>query len=352
MFRKFFLLVTALTLSSTPSVPETLSQKLEAAFSAGALSDLHSAYVEFGGETLGEVYFAGEDESWGKPLGVRDHGPETLHDLRSVTKSVVGLLYGIALGDGIVPPPEAPLYVQFPDYAHLRDPARDEITLAHVLSMQMGLEWNEDLPYSDPRNSEIAMELAPDRYAYILSRPIAQAPGTGWGYNGGATAILGKLISEGSGMALDAFARNRLFGPLGITEFEWHSGKDGVPSAASGLRLTLRDLSKIGRLVVQDGVFEGKQIVPGDWIARSFEPQTTLNDFVRYGYHWYLSGPPGTVVAFAAGNGGQRLTVQPDKDLVVASFSGAYNKPNSWDVPLKVVTDYAVPAAKDVLAQD
>lgn len=345
-------LVIVMSLLSTSAQPDALSSDLKKAFAAGVLPDLHGAHVELGGQPLGEAYFPGEDESWGQPLGTRKHGPDTLHDLRSVTKSVVGLLYGIALQDGIVPPPDAPLYAQFPDYAHLRDARRDQITVEHALSMQMGLAWNEDLPYSDPRNSEIAMELAPDRYAYILSRPISQPPGTGWGYNGGATALLGKLISDGSGMALDQYAKTQLFDPLGITEFEWHAGADAVPSAASGLRLTLPDLSKVGRLVVQDGIFGGAQIVPGDWIARSFEPQVTLNEFVRYGYHWYLSGPPGTTVAFAAGNGGQRLTVQSDKDLVVASFSGAYNTPNSWAVPLKVLTDFAVPAAIAALARD
>ena len=102
-----------------------------------------------------------------------------LHDLRSVTKSLVGMLYGIALADGKVPPPEARLYDQFPEYPDLaKQPGRDRITVAHALSMTMGTEWDElTHPYGDPRNSEIAMEAAPDRYRYILSLPIVGEPG-------------------------------------------------------------------------------------------------------------------------------------------------------------------------------
>jgi|GEM_PF-3154164 len=147
-----------------PTHSQFLDEKLQSGFEAGALPGLHGAIIDFRGKRLAEVYFPGKDERWGTPLGVQEHGPATLHDLRSVTKSVVGLLYGIALSQGNVPGPEEPLYASFPQYPDLvNQPGRDRILVGHALSMQMGLDWNEDLPYSDPRNSEIAMEMAPDR---------------------------------------------------------------------------------------------------------------------------------------------------------------------------------------------
>ena len=110
--------------------------------------------------------------------------------------------------------------------------------------MKMGTEWNEDLPYSDPKNSEIAMEYAEDRYRFVLDRPMVNEPGDWWTYHGGAVAVIAKLIADGVGMPIDKYAEQKLFKPLGISEFEWVRGADDVPSAASGLRLTIHDLAK------------------------------------------------------------------------------------------------------------
>ena len=350
----FLALATSLltTFLFSPVHARPLDQKLKSSFDAGDLPGLHGAIIDFRHERLAEVYFPGADQRWGDPLGVREHGPGTLHDLRSVTKSVVGLLYGIALSEGKVAAPDAPLYAQFPEYADLMNqPGRTRILVGHALSMQMGLEWNEDLPYSDPRNSEIAMENAPDRYRYILEQPIREAPGNSWIYSGGSVALVGKLIEKGTGMKLDAYAEKVLFGPLGIQNFEWISGKDGEISAASGLRLTLRELVKIGQLVADDGKFEGKQIVPSEWLADAFQPRAKVDDRTRYGYLWYLAGDNAHTIAIAVGNGGQRLTVEPQAGLVVSSFAGRYNDPESWRTSIKVLFDFAIPEAKRRMAE-
>src|SRR4051812_40799521 len=97
-----------------------------------------------GGHLLIEHYGRGEDEDWGRPLGMVTFAPDVLHDMRSVSKSVVTLLYGIALAAGKVPPPEAKLYDQFPEYADLgNQPGRDRLTMHHVLGMTLGLQWDE-----------------------------------------------------------------------------------------------------------------------------------------------------------------------------------------------------------------
>ncbi|MFV1761496.1 serine hydrolase [Phaeobacter sp. A90a-4k] len=323
---------------------------MNSAIEANQLPGLHSTVVMLGGELVAEAYFTGEDERWGMQIGAVIHGPKTLHDTRSVTKSIVGLLYGIALGEGIVPELETPLLDVFPEYSDLRDGSgREAITIADVLTMQMGTEWDESLPYSDPRNSEIAMELADDRYRFVLDRPMVAEPGTVWTYNGGAVALLGHLISEGSGMELDAYAQSRLFEPLGISDFEWVVGADGVPSAASGLRLTARDLATIGVMIAGNGVYNGRQVVPGSWLDASFSAKTaTMNGF-DYGMLWYLAaGPSGDQIIVAAGNGGQRLTVQPSAEFVVATFAGRYNDPDAWQLPQRVVVDFAIPEVNRV----
>jgi CubicO group peptidase (beta-lactamase class C family) len=321
-----------------------MEAKLKAAYEAGKLEGLHSVLVLRCGDPFAEIYFSGEDQSWGQPLGDVDHGPGTLHDLRSVTKSVVGLLYGIALDEGLVPDVDAGLIEQFPEYADLAaDPQRAKITVGDALSMQMGTDWDESLPYSDPRNSEIAMELADDRYRFVLDRPMVQEPGTQWTYNGGATAIIAKLIADGTGMPIDQYAKQRLFGPLGITEFAWAAGSDGVPSAASGLRLTTHDLAKIGQMVMNGGTWKGKPVVPEAWVEVVLTPHAKTDE-LRYGYFWWLApeGDPPTWVA-GFGNGGQRLWINKPGGLVMVVFAGNYNQPDAWKVPVAVTLDFLLP---------
>lgn len=327
-----------------------LEYAILASHEAGDLAGLHGVHVSLGGEVLVDLYFPGEDERWGAPLGVRRHGPETLHDLRSVTKSIVGLLYGIALSEGKVPDLGASLVAQFPDYADLAgDPDRAAIRVRDALAMTMGTEWDESLPYTDPRNSEIAMELAADRYRFALDRPMVAAPGQTWTYNGGAVALIAKLIADGVGMPIDAYARRVLFEPLGIDVVEWIRGADGEPSAASGLRLSAHDLAKVGRMISGGGVFEGRRVVPEDWLRLSFTPWSQL-DGLRYGYLWWLADwgdPPGWVAGF--GNGGQRLTVQPEIDLVIVIFAGRYNEPDAWMLPVGIVQKFIAPRVRDHL---
>ncbi len=211
--------------------------------------NVHGVLVVRDGRIAAERYFEGTDQSWGRDLGRVAFGPGTLHDLRSVSKSIVGLLYGAALTEGKVPGPDERLHDHFPEYPDLvAEPERRRIKIRHVLTMTMGTDWNESVPYTSPANSEIAMEMAPDRIRFILERPIVGEPGIRWTYSGGATALLGRLVQKGTGRNLGEYARMALFDPLGIGPTEWRGGRDG-PSAASGLRMTPRDLARIGRLI-------------------------------------------------------------------------------------------------------
>ncbi|MEO1314024.1 MAG: serine hydrolase [Pseudomonadota bacterium] len=320
-----------------------LAARLDLGVRAGLLRDLHAVLVIRNGAVLAEHYVPGVDENWGQPLGEVTFGPQTLHDLRSVSKSVTSLLYGIALDQGLVPGPDAPLLGAFPQYADLaEDPARAAWTVSHVLNMTLGTDWNEDLPYTDPTNSEIMMELAEDRYRFILDRPIIQPAGEAWTYNGGCSALLGYLISQGAGMTLPEFAQAQLFAPLGIAQYEWNAGRDGIASAASGLRLTAPDLARIGQMILAQGVWDGQHVVPAAWLADCMTPKTWASFGNQYSNQWYLSRQPlgqgGEVPMLSAmGNGGQRLFVIPELDLVVVTYSGAYNRMDQWMNPTLVL---------------
>jgi CubicO group peptidase (beta-lactamase class C family) len=221
----------------------------------------------------------------------------------------------------------------------------------NALNMTLGMEWDEQRPYTDPKNSEIAMERAPDRYRFVLDRPFVAAPGERWIYSGGAAALLGNLIAKGSGMTLPDFAHQALFAPLGIEAFEWAKGRDGVPSAASGLRLRPHDLLHIGEMVLAGGEWHGTRIVSRAWLDASVTPVIDVNaDLgVRYGRLWYLgetttSALPGAHRWIAGfGNGGQRLNLMPDADLAVAMFFGAYNRPDQSIAPTRVWREIILP---------
>ncbi|NSX55819.1 serine hydrolase [Sulfitobacter sp. 1151] len=322
-----------------------IGKRIDLAYQSGVLQDLHAVLVLSGNETVTERYFSGTDENWGRPLGKVTFGPTTLHDLRSVSKSITSLLYGIALDQGKVPAPDTPLLTAFSQYSDLtNDPKRASWTVSHALNMMLGTDWNETIPYDNPANSEIAMERAPDRYRFILSRPIIADPGTRWNYNGGCTALIAYLIEQGTGQSLDEFTKQHLFSPLGITQFEWNRGDDGVISAASGLRMTAPDLARIGQMILANGRWNDRQVVPEQWIKACQTPQATLPSGMRYANQWYLSRQPAVApdtarhsMMSAHGNGGQRLMIFPDLDLVSVMYSGRYNQGDDWINPTLIL---------------
>lgn len=310
--------------------------------------NVHAVLIERNGTLVYEEYFSGTDERWGQRLGHVTFTRSTLHDIRSITKSVVSALVGIARSAGAIASLDAPLLDSFPEYKDLQVPERRRITIRHALSMSVGLEWNEDIPYNDPKNDEIAMDRSPDPLRYALGRPIVAAPGTVWRYNGGTTQVLGAILQRVTKQPLAEYARAMLFSPLGITEFEW-LGRGGVPSPASGLRLRPRDLAKFGSLYLHDGQWNGRQVIPREWVHESTRRHLTFpgNGAGGYGYQWWhacYTTPSGPVaVPTAVGNGAQRIFVLQSRQAVVTFLAGRYND-FSENPPQRLLLDFILPA--------
>jgi CubicO group peptidase (beta-lactamase class C family) len=312
--------------------------------------NVHSVIVARRGALVFERYFPGDDEIWGRPVGVVEHGPAIKHDLRSVTKSVTSLLVGIALDRQLIASIDEPMFKFFPEHADLRTPAKDRILIRHLLTMSAGLAWNETIPYSNPANSERRMTDAPNPYRYILEQRLADPPGERFNYSGGATQLLAGILQKAGGKPLDAFAREALFAPLGIADITWTKMPNSDVSAASGLRLTSRDLAKLGQTVLARGEWNGRRVVSADWIAQSTTPQIEAIDFLFYGHQWWLGRSlidrrelPWTM---GLGLGGQRLFVVPALDLVVVITAGLYNSPMQRWVPWEIFRRYVVDAVR------
>ena len=329
-----------------------VARRLDQALAERRLWNIHGLIVLRDGKRVIERYFEGPDRARGVgDIGTVTFTAETPHDLRSCSKSIVALLYGIAHAQGKVPAPEAPLLAAFPEYADLASPERARLTVAHALTMTMGTDWDESsLPYSDPRNSEIAMDEAADRYRYILARPVVETPGAHWTYCGGATAVLARLIAKGSGQSLHDFARAHLFDPLGLGPTQWAAGADGEPFAASGARMTLRDFARIGALMLSGGRWDGRELIPADWIRRCTTPAVSADELRRYGYQWFLldvafGKPKGWAAGrlermwMAQGEGGQRLYIIPALQLVIAVTAGNYERDDQSMPPTRILRE-------------
>jgi CubicO group peptidase (beta-lactamase class C family) len=282
-------------------------------------------------------------------VGVVAFTREMKHDIRSVTKSVISALVGIASGAGAIRSLDTPLLDFFPEYADLQVPERRQITVRHALTMSTGLDWNEDVSYRDPRNDETAMDRNPDPLRYVLDRPIVAPPGTSWRYNGGAAQLLGAIVQRTARQPLADYARSVLFDPLGITDVDWLGRLAGMPSAASGLRLRPRDLAKFGSLYLHGGEWNGRQVVPREWVEESTRRRLTFpkQPDRGYAYLWWHScyrTRSGLVeVPTAVGNGMQRIFLLRTQRTVVTVLSGRYNQFGA-NPPERLLLDYVIPA--------
>jgi CubicO group peptidase (beta-lactamase class C family) len=312
--------------------------------------NVHAVLIVKDGALVYEQYLEGWDESWGRALGVVRFDRETLHDMRSTTKSVVSALVGIAVGDGAIRGVDVPVVDLLPEHPMADREAKHSILLRHVLTMTAGLEWDESMPYTDPRNSEHLMIRSGDPLGYVLSRPLVADPGRQFTYNGGLTELLAAVVRDTTGQRLEDFAHERLFTPLGIARVEWRRYANGLPSAASGLRLRPVDLAKFGALYLHRGAWHGRQILPAAWVDQSLREHWTA-PHVGYGYQWWVPrftthGQP--IEAFAArGNGGQCAFVFPTLGLVVVTTAGNYNQFQGGRqlIPHRLIAEYVLPSA-------
>ena len=326
--------------------------QLDAFIAQWPKANVHAVVVVRNGKLVMERYFAGEDERWGDKLGRVTYGPEVKHDLRSISKSVTSLLVGIALSEGKFPALNSSVFDAFPDYADLKTPEKARITFRDLLTMSAGLAWNENLPWNDPRNNEREMIMAADPFRYILSQPVAFPPGTVYAYSGGGTSLLGETLIRSTGRPLRDYAREKLFQPIDAPDFEWlDAGVSGKLGAFGSLRMRPRDAAKLGRLLLTDGQWNGRQVIPAGWSAESIKPRINGEGLFFYGYQWWLgrSFRNGSELTWAAGVGlgGQRLYVVPSLDLVVMINAGHYRDGLQGTVPFGIFNRVVLPAVKD-----
>jgi CubicO group peptidase (beta-lactamase class C family) len=247
-----------------------------------------------------------------------------LHTMQSVSKTVTSITIGIAMSRKEFPADlDAPILKYFDDYkiANL-DERKRRITLRNLLTMTAGLEWNEDLPYNDAKNSCDVMESKHDWVQYVINQPMAAEPGKVFVYSSGVTQLLSHIFKKATGENVDDYAAQYLFQPLGI-RYQWKHSPTGLPDTEGGLYISSASLAKVGFLYLKNGIWEGQQIVPAAWVKASVTSAMNVEDEGRhwgYGFQWWLQayGKLPEKFAWAArGFGGQELRVVPEHNLIV-----------------------------------
>jgi CubicO group peptidase (beta-lactamase class C family) len=324
---------------ATPGSQRIDERMLAGAFARGqSTPGLRSLLVVRNGCVVGEQYFG-------------DATPESLEDVRSVTKSVMSLLVGVAIAHGAITGTSERLDVLLQPPVAMVDGPKAVITVDNLLTMTSGFSWDESTPagYNE-------WVLAADQIDFLLSRPLSDLPGAQFNYNSAAVHLLSVGISQATARATQDFADETLFAPLGILNRTWEVDHRGYNNGGSGLSLRPRDLAKIGQLVLQDGRSAAQQIVSAEWIhsmvSRHQQPGWQYGPVtgMAYGYLWWLSTVAGHPVAFAWGYRGQYIFVSSQLRLVVVATSAldATIPPDqeAQDV-LDVIVNGVFPAIRD-----
>jgi CubicO group peptidase (beta-lactamase class C family) len=277
----------------------------QAASDAALIPRFRSLLVARHGQLVAQNYFGGAQAS-------------TLFDVRSVTKSVVSLLTGIALQSGKLPALQATAG-QYLGAPYMLDDGDRAVTVQQLLTMTSRYQWNDDVDYNP-------WVLSSDHIQFLLDRPQTDPPGT-FTYDSAAVNMLGFILQSAVGEPLPQYAHEVLLGPLGVTSAVWEQLETNMWNGGAGLQLTAQDMLRIGQLVLQGGKSGNLQLVPQGWIQSATTPQFTWRDTdgpqrgTTYGYLWWLAEPPATVAYFAWGYGGQFVYVVPSLDLVVVTTS-------------------------------
>ncbi|MBN1155015.1 serine hydrolase [candidate division KSB1 bacterium] len=320
---------------SSSGIDSTKLQILVNKICEDSYQNIHSVLIVKDGKLVLEHYFPGYTFNY----EAKDFKGEytqfnstTIHNMASVTKSITSILFGIALDQGFIDNVDETLFNFFPQYASLNNSLKSQITLQHLLTMTSGLQWNEqDIFYGETVNDIIQLFLVPDPIRYILSKQIIHQPGSNFYYNGGNTNLLGEIIQKTSGIRLDEFAQKYLFDPLGIKQHKWIYINPDVVYASGDLKLRPRDMAKIGYLMLNNGVWQSKQIVSPEWIAKSTSPYVRFNTDEGYGYQWwtrtYKLGNVSYPSFAASGWGGQNIIILPELNAVVLLTGGNYAAP-------------------------
>ncbi len=264
--------------------------------------DIHSFLVSKNGRLLAEHYYNG-------------FRPDSLNNVKSVTKSIVGLLVGIAIDKGMIQNVHQKVLPFFKECASSQSVAeKKDISIEHLLQMQAGIAWNNRARIKD----EWWFHESP--HCFLLEEfPMDTLPGKRFSYNSAVAHLLSGILSRASGQSTLAFAKKHLFSPLGIENVYWQQDRTGEYRGHSELYLRPRDMVKIGQLLLAEGEWKNERIISKSWIQQTLSKAYDATSIMDYGYLWMTSKDEHPFYFFAGGSGGHHIFIVPSKQLVIVT---------------------------------
>ena len=299
--------ITAVGMRTAPAnaqaAPTTNELRFDAALDRAArLPRLQSLLVSHSGELVLEEYFNGAS-------------PTRPTNIKSVSKSVISALIGIAIHQGHLQGVDQPIVDFFADQLG-QDAGKTRITIEDLLTMQAGLETTSNRNYG-------AWVQSGNWVDFALNQPLELQPGTVMEYSTGNTHLLSAILTSVTDLTTLEFARQTLASPLGFRLVEWPRDPQGIYFGGNDMEMTPRQMLAFGELYLNDGRADGRQIVPQEWVRASLRPRTeSRREAGRYyGYGWGIRRTAGLQTPYAWGFGGQFIVLVPELDLVVVTTS-------------------------------
>ena len=249
-----------------------------------------------------------------------NYGKDDFHSVFSVTKSVMSSLIGIAIDEGYINGTDQKILDYFSDVSVVNKADKENITIEHLLTHTSGIQWNEwGVPYSSPENTYGQLTDSENWVEFVLNQTLAHEPGTFHEYSSGDSHLLSAILYEATGQKTQDYAEEKLFEPLGITKNIWFIDSQGVHFGGSGLELTSQSMAKFGYLYLNNGTWNGSQIIPKEWVINSTIEYVYEENWFNYGYQWWIYPEYNSYLAL--GFAGQIIWINQELDLVIVFTS-------------------------------
>lgn len=302
----------------------------------GEYGDIHSLIILRNDKIVFENYYSNYQRS-------------DLHPIGGATQSIISTLLGVVLKEDSTVGLNQYIIDFLPEYAeYFKDvPQKDKIRLSHLLTNTSGLWWDEwTHPFGSEENDAYVMSLSDDWIGNVLTTPMIREPGDEFNFNSGNGILMAPILQNITGMELEEYTRQKLFEPLGITDWKWERTPGNFVNTSWGLHMRPMDMAKIGYLHLKSGRWEDQEIFEEFWSSRSTRFREWVTGYLNYAYFWWRFSDNADVVRvvnpndvyFAWGDGGQFMFIVPHLQMVVVTTAGNFG--NNETIAIAMLRDY------------